>query len=318
MLPDFNRLKIFYFIYRNKSVMVAAKSLNITQSAVSQQLKKLEGELKVQLFTRLHKQLVPTPAADMLFEITHPFMERLENGIQHIRLPHEKPYGMLRIGAPSEFGKRYLIEICAAFRKRYPDVHFDLTLGHPDTLLPLLRGGKLDLAFADIFMQKGEFSRALSIFSIKPIINEALILVCSKTYNTRQLKGDHALSRLKDAEYIAYQPEYPALRNWFRHHFKIASIQLKIVLTIENVASVIEGIRHHMGLAVIPSHLVHNEMDSGNFVHIRKAKTEIINRISIVQLQDKIPGFAEKAFIQHFNESIQYPKYRLKLKNGSQ
>lgn len=304
MLPDFNRLKIFYHIYKNKSGMVAANALNITQSAVSQHLKKLEDELKVQLFVRLHKQLVPTPAADTLFGVVQPFVVQLENSIQAIRLPKEKPYGRLRIGAPAEFGKRYLPEVCASFRQLYPEVRFHLKLDHPDRLLPRLREGHLDFAFADIFMQKGEFSRALSVFSIQPFMSELLILVCSKRYAEKQLEKEYAYDRLKSADYIAYQADYPALKSWFKHHFKISSIQLNIALTVENVESVIQGVKHHMGLSVIPSHLVQDEIDRGSMVHIKKLKKEIINRISIVQLQDKVPSLTEKAFLKYVHETI--------------
>ncbi|MBU8911935.1 MAG: LysR family transcriptional regulator, partial [Desulfobacterales bacterium] len=51
MLPDFNRLKVFYYIFAQKSVVSAARELNITASAVSQTLNKLESELNVLLFT---------------------------------------------------------------------------------------------------------------------------------------------------------------------------------------------------------------------------------------------------------------------------
>jgi len=304
MYPDFNRLKIFYHIHRNRSVNAAANALSITQSAVSQQLKKLETELQVQLFTRLHRRLVPTPAADMLFHIMCPFMDRLARGIQDMRIPHERPYGLVRIGAPAEFGKRYLPEICAAFRRVHPDVSFHLKLGHPDLLLPLLSKGDIDFAFADIFARRGEFSRTLSVYSIAPLVDETLILACSKEYDGAHLRGDHSFDRLMEADYISYQDGQPALRNWFRHHYRKSSVQLNVALTVENVEGVIQGIKCHMGLAVIPSHLVQGEVGRGDLVHVRKLKREIVNKISLVQLLDKVPSVTEKTFIKHFSNVL--------------
>ncbi len=46
MTPDFNRLKVFFHIHRNRSVAAAARELHVTQSAVSQHLRKLETEIK--------------------------------------------------------------------------------------------------------------------------------------------------------------------------------------------------------------------------------------------------------------------------------
>lgn len=55
MLPDFNRLRVFYYIYKTGSSTSAGKELHLTQSGVSQHLKKLEQELDYELFTRVNK-----------------------------------------------------------------------------------------------------------------------------------------------------------------------------------------------------------------------------------------------------------------------
>ena len=75
-------------------------------------------------------------------------------------------------------------------------------------------------------------------------------------------------------------------------------------MTVENVEGVIEGVKHNMGLGIIPSHLIHEKIDQGEFIHIKTSKKEIINRISLVQLQDKIPSITEKTFLRHFNKEI--------------
>ena len=74
MLPDFNRLKIFYYIYSTKSISDAANSLHLTQSCISQHLKKLEYEVRIPLFTRLNRKLVPTAAGDKLFSVIFLFL----------------------------------------------------------------------------------------------------------------------------------------------------------------------------------------------------------------------------------------------------
>ena len=74
MLRNLDRLKVFYHVFARGSVISAAKNLNVSQSAVSQSLQKLESEIKSPLFTRLHKQLVPTAAGERLFAIVKPFI----------------------------------------------------------------------------------------------------------------------------------------------------------------------------------------------------------------------------------------------------
>ena len=100
MLPDFNRLRVFYHIYRRKSAAAAAKDLHVTQSAVSQHLQKLETEIKTRLFTRVHNRLVPTSAGVTLFGILEPFVRELENGMRHILEEKETPWGLSRQSMP--------------------------------------------------------------------------------------------------------------------------------------------------------------------------------------------------------------------------
>ena len=132
MLQSLDRLKVFYHVFDKGSVISAAKSLNVSQSAVSQSLQKLENEIKSPLFTRLYKQLVPTAAGERLFATVKPFMAELDICLKTLAQSKEQPFGELRIGSPVEFGKAYFPGIVAAFRKQYPDVTFYLKLGNPD------------------------------------------------------------------------------------------------------------------------------------------------------------------------------------------
>ncbi len=180
MLPDFNRIKVFYYVFLFKSVANAAREMNITPSAVSQALNKLETELNVPLFTRLHKKLVPTLAGDGLFEIVEPFVKRLEGGIRRIQQARQIPSGMVRIGSPIEFGKSYFPGLMAAFRKKYPEVVFTMKLGDPSEIFPMIRNGELDFGMVDVFLTRDQIQEDFGIYSIEPLIDEEVVMACSK------------------------------------------------------------------------------------------------------------------------------------------
>ena len=304
MLPDFNRLKIFCLIYATRRVVAAAGKLNITPSAVSQQLKKLEFEIKAPLFTRLHKKLVPTMEADRLFDLVNPFMQDLEAGLGTINQARIRPSGLLRIGAPEEFGKAYFPGVFASFREAYPDVTFTLTLGDPSILLPMVGGGELDFALVDVFLTQSGIHGDLGIFSIEPIIDEEVILACSKEYCEAVLNKDYSYKSLMAGTFITYQQAASELHSWFKHHFRKSAIHPNIVTTVDSIMAVISCIRHHMGMGIITSHLVGEEIRAGEIVPITTGRKEIINRISLVQLQDKIPSLTEKTFQKHFKAAM--------------
>lgn len=297
MLPDFNRLKVFYYIYSLKSVANASRQLHISQPAVSQHLKKLEAELKSPLFVRLHKKMVPTSAGERLFQILEPFMADLQNNLKHINQPAGKPYGLLRIGSPFEFGTVYLPKICLGFRKNYPAVTFRLKLGEPAQLLSLLNEGGLDFALLDLFLTQSDLFGKTGLYSIEHLINEELILVCSKEYYQQIRHDGLSFENLSAKEFICEDMDTVILTHWFKHHFNKTAANLNVVMTVDNHHNVISCIKLGLGLGVTASHLVRDEIKRGSLVPITTAKKNVINRISLVQFQDKKPTPAEKAFI---------------------
>jgi DNA-binding transcriptional LysR family regulator len=300
MYPDFNRLRVFYFVYQNSSVAGAAKALHVTQSAVSQHLQKLEAEIHTKLFTRLPKRLVPTPAAEKLFGILQPFVDNLTTGLREINDARRHPSGVLRIGAPAEFGENTLPGIIAGFQRRFPKVRFQLELGHPTLLLPMVREGAIDFAFADIFADDRYASNQMAPFAIQHVVEESLVLVASGRYCAENRLERPSLGRLKNQRYIAYRDNAPAIRSWFKHHFKKSALPLSVVLTVESVRAVVQAARQGMGLGIVPSHVIKEELDSGELVQILTGRKELINRIALVQLQDKVPAAAEKEFVAFF------------------
>ena len=304
MLPDFNRLKVFYYIFLKKSVVNAAGKLNITASAVSQTLNKLESELNVLLFTRLHKKLVPTWAGHQLFEILNPFINDLEKGIKHIRQAKQIPSGMLRIGSPIEFGKSYLPGLFSSFRKKYPEVVFDMKLGDPTEVFPLIKSGDLDFGLVDIFLTRDQVFEDFGIYSIDPLIDEEVIMACSKEYYVREINGDHSFKNLAIKEFLSYQKSSLTLMNWFKHHFKKAPVNLNRVMTVDNHQAVINGIKNQLGMGVIASHIVRRDIKQGRIIPIKTPSKDVINTISLVQLQDKEPSLTEKTFINFLTKDI--------------
>jgi len=292
---DLNKLKVFYYIYTYNSISNAAKELNVTPSAISQNLKKLEGEIKVRLFTRIHKKLIPTAEAKTLIQMLEPFFIELENGLKGFSHGKNTPYGILHLGAPVEFGKAHLPKIISRFRKEYPDVTFSLTLGNQDTLMQMITAGDLDFAIVDLFLNQKTYVSNLDNYLVEATIDEEIILVCSKSYYQQHIKGDLSIENLLAQDYISYDNKFLAINGWFKHHFGRQSVKINAVLIVDSIQAVLAAIENDIGLGVISS----NQMHSGNLITITTDKKEIVNTISLIQLKDKVPSFTEKTF-QHF------------------
>lgn len=296
MLQNLDRLKVFYHVFTQNSIVAASKILHVSQSAVSQAIQKLEMEIGSSLFIRLHKQLVPTAAGERLYEIAKPFMLSLNIYLDDLERGREHPAGELRIGAPSEFGKAYLLSIVADFRKQYPEVTFVLEFGTPEMLLPSLKKGTVDFALVDVFLTRNTQRGQLDLFHFDPVVEEEVILACSETYHEKSMRYDHSFASLSKQNFISYKKDQQAIKQWFKHHFSKPNIQVQDVLTVDSHEAVILAIKKDVGLGVVASHLVRQEIQDKQIVHIETSAVEIMNSIALVNLQDKIPTLTEKVF----------------------
>lgn len=312
MLPDFNRLRVFFHVHQARSVSAAAAALHVTQSAVSQSLAKLEDELGAQLFVRRHARsaggaIVPTAAAEALYAVVEPFVAALQGGIEQIRRSRHALAGTLHLGAPVEFGAHRLPEALAGFSRAHPGVGFTLRLGHPSELLPLLEEGRLDLGFVDLFEAPRPSATRLAGLEVVEVMDEALVLIGAPAYERSALQGGRSFAKLAGARFVDYHPGAPAVRGWFRHHFERVPARIDLALAVESVQAVIRAVEQGMGLGLVPAHTVARALAAERLLTITTRRRALQNHVSLVRTLDRAPSRLEQAFVAYVVDTLGRP-----------
>jgi DNA-binding transcriptional LysR family regulator len=292
---DSTKMRLLLIMAQTHGVTETANQLNITPSAVSQSIRQLEKELGTQLFIRIGKKLKPTPFTLDLCQIGTLFFDSLD-----ILLNSELKSdlgGKLRIGAPTEFGTNWLVPRIAEFVKLYPNIQIALTLQHTKQLLDRLLDYKLDLAFVD----SGPYLDPYTQVSFKPIIEEELVLCCSKTFD--QEHGS-IKSELKSLATLPHIPSYEgkdAVFKWYLHHFG-KKPNYPYNLTADIAPAIKSAILSGLGLGVLPKQMIEQELRKKQVVLFKGKKAPLINRVLCSQLNEKIPSKLEKMFVQFCQE----------------
>jgi DNA-binding transcriptional LysR family regulator len=123
---NLKQLEVFYAIMQAGSVTAAARSLNVTQPAVSNVLKHTEQQLKFKLFERIGGRLHPTPeASDLLPDVNEIFgrVGTLNRVVQEMR---DGKTGRLVIATSPTLVHAFLPRAIALFRSRSPAVHVSI------------------------------------------------------------------------------------------------------------------------------------------------------------------------------------------------
>ncbi len=150
---------------------------NVTKSAVSQALSKLESELGAALFLRRRSGMIPTDFADQVIALMTPLMEALsQNKAKRQQLGLT---GFVRIVAPPLFSATHIAGAIREFVAIHPHVRFQLSAATIDAVQRKLMDGLVDLAIVDsaeVFW-KGRFR-----FLEARLHAEPEVLVCSRKY----------------------------------------------------------------------------------------------------------------------------------------
>ncbi len=125
-IPPLNGLRAFEAAARHLSFTRAAEELNVTQSAISHQIRTLEDRLGVRLFRRLNQALVLTDAGQLLLPSVRDAFARLAAGLERIT-EHERS-GVLTISVAPSFASRWLMSRIGRFRARHPEIHLRISV----------------------------------------------------------------------------------------------------------------------------------------------------------------------------------------------
>ncbi|KLV05378.1 LysR family transcriptional regulator [Photobacterium aquae] len=134
--PSLNGLRVFESAARHLSFTLAAEELNVTQSAVSRQIRQLEEKMGFQLFIRHHRALDLTEQGKEIALI----LTRQYSELNHtIRQLQAKESHTLRIKVVMSFAVRWLIPRLHSFKARYPtlDINLESNMGYSSEELKL-------------------------------------------------------------------------------------------------------------------------------------------------------------------------------------
>ncbi len=123
-----NQLKYFLAVARCLSFTEAARSLFMTQPALSRQIQAMEAELGTQLFIRDKKTLKLTPGGSTLYNELPDFLRKYDEMMAEARHANRGFEGVLRIGFLDVYDASELfLPVLTKFQQKYPDIR--LTMG---------------------------------------------------------------------------------------------------------------------------------------------------------------------------------------------
>jgi DNA-binding transcriptional LysR family regulator len=199
---EFELLRAFVAVADYGGFHRAAERLNLTQSTISQQIKRLEAETRRPLFRRTTRSVALTDEGEMLLGDARRLLQ-LEEAARH-RLTAPRLSGTVRLAAVEEAAGGSLPPALGRFAALHPRVKLEVQIGVSAELIEQLNAGRLDVVFA---------KRPLGTSKGRLVWREPLVWAAAETfdliagaslplalYRERSVSRDAALSALRDGE----------------------------------------------------------------------------------------------------------------------
>lgn len=242
---DWDKLRIFHAVADAGSLTHAGDTLNLSQSAVSRQVRALEESLNTILFHRHARGLILTEQGELLFDATKAMNKRLDAASARIRDSEEEVFGELRVTTTLGFGTMWLAPRLHKLYEKYPDLNIDLMLEERVLDLPMRE--------ADCAIRMKEPSQS-------DLIRKRLMFVTMRLYATQAYLEQNGTPQTPEE----ISPHRLICQNPGSAQVSAGATMIQSLLTngitsrlnVNNYYGVLQAVLHDLGIGVLPDYIV--------------------------------------------------------------
>ncbi|QLF68640.1 LysR family transcriptional regulator [Peteryoungia desertarenae] len=293
-LPALSAMKIFEVVGQTRSFTRAADRLNLTQSAVSRQVRNLEEQLGETLLVRRHHHLELTPAGtELLATLQHAF-HNVELTVRNIM--ERGNLRRLRINVPPTFARRWLMPRLGRLRRVLPDIDISITTDLQDSL------SERSLLDCAIRFGDGEWP----MLNADLLMTERHIAVCAPSL-LEEAKHDQALdlARLTFLHVLASADRrYLTWQRWL-DAAGLTETDTAGGLEFDLLDLAIEAASSGLGVTVADRFMVQDLIDQGKLTEVLDVEVEGHESYWLVARTDSPPNPNVSAFRSWLLEELQ-------------
>lgn len=244
---DRQHLRIVRAIDAEGTMTEAAKSLFLTQSALSHAMKKLEAHFEVPLWKKEGRRLTLTQAGESVLGLAHRVLPQFEHTEAQLRRFADGKQGILRIGMECYPCFEWLLKVVAPFLKAFPDVDVDVRRAFSFGGLQALHGYDIDILLTPDPL-------SLDTITYTPVFEYEQVLVMGKNHPLVE-KSIVTPKDLSNETLITYPVELSRL-DVFTHFLTPANCTVKQHKTIETTEIILQMVAAGRGITALPKWLI--------------------------------------------------------------
>lgn len=269
---ELRQLRYFVRVVELGSMGRAALDLNLVQSALSQQISRLEGELSTRLLQRTSKGVTPTEAGLAFFREAQLALRHAEQAGRAAR--EARLSGSVSVGLAPSTASVLGLPLMRAMRARYPDVRLHMVESLSGHLVNMLNARQLDLAV----LFDADAARR---WSVTPLLEEKLFLIRSRQGLPAASPDRISVADLADVPLIL--PTGPhGLRSTVDAALAQVGIRPVLAAEIDSLAMLMDAVDAGLGATVQPWAAVGRFADAAQRFHLAEIVDPLARRQNVL------------------------------------
>jgi DNA-binding transcriptional LysR family regulator len=248
---DTRLLKVFSAVAESGSLVIAARKVHLTPSAISHSLKSLETDLGCRLFERVGKRMVLNQAGEQLLSQIQGPLSALASAAEAIKRLGKWGQSRLRIATSASVCQHILPQVIRELKKNDSAIELRIESGDAPRALELLRGNKVDIALAIA-------SENSNGFELRPIFRDELMFVFSASHpwaDGRTITHDE----IRAQQFIIYQRS-SVTAAVIDEHFGQLQIVPSVAMEVDSIGAIVELLKLNLGVSILAPWTVEHEL----------------------------------------------------------
>ena len=271
-------LRLYCDVVRLRSFSKGAEQNFVSQSAASQAVQQLEGQVGAVLIDRTQRPFVVTPEGRSLYEACRSMLESWEKAKAELAAVKARVDGTVRVAAIYSVGLHDVSRPMQQFSSLYPDARVQLECLHPHKVVEAVTSGEADIGI----MSYPPSDRALTVV---PLRKEPMAVVCHPNHHFARRRLLHP-SDLHGVPYVAFDRALPirkAIDRALRQH----GARPNIVMEFDNIETIKQAIIIDAGVSILPRHTVQKEAGVRTLAAVGLGVPDLARPVGIIHRRQK-------------------------------
>lgn len=303
---EIRQLKAFLAIAEAKTFTAGARRVNITQAAISMQIRQLEDEVGIPLFTRTPRRVILTQAGEFLLDRARKILREHDAAIAEIAEVAGAEFGRLRLGSSSSmFTTHQLPTIMQKLRVKYPNAELTVTSATSQVLVDKMMHGEIDTAFVSLPVDNSNITTDL-LFSdeIVAIAHPKHPLAKEKFISAATLAGEKLILGERGGN----------TRRMIDDFFAAANVKPNLTMELSRQEAINQMVENNMGVGIAGAKTVAKEIREGRLISWLIEGAEIQWELGLARLRGGYYSPIAKEFTRLCKESFVEREKELKAK----